>query len=271
MLITVNGLVARSYPSGDHDRIIHLLTEDHGRLSVMVKGGGSSRAAGSASCTQLFTYGNYELYRGKGGDLYWFRGGSVLTPFYQLSSDITRMALATYLCDVASDLIPEETNEEECGVLLRTLLNSLYVLSKGDKSLATVKAVFELRSASLMGYRPDLTGCDLCSEVYPENAYLDILNGRLICADCQSKLNRRFARESHGDESSAGRRPVCPVSASVLAALRYVVSAPDKKIFSFAMKDAEEERALERVTETFLLNQVERDFDTLHFYRSVAD
>ena len=49
------------------------------------------------------------------------------------------------------------------------------------------------------------------------------------------------------------------------------LTAPDKKIFSFSMKDSEEERSLERATETFLLNQLERDFDTLHFYRSVAD
>jgi hypothetical protein len=53
--------------------------------------------------------------------------------------------------------------------------------------------------------------------------------------------------------------------------LRYIVSAPDKRLFSFAMKDAEEERTLDRATESFLLNQLERDFDTLHFYRSVAE
>lgn len=270
MLITVNGLVTRAYPSGNHDRVIHLLTEDHGRLSVMVKGGSSSRAADAASCTQLFTYGNYELYRGKGGDLYWFRGGSVLSPFYELSSDITRMALATYLCDIASDLTLEEADEEESGTLLRLLLNSLYVLCKGDKSPAIVKSAFELRSVSLMGYRPDLTACERCGATSPESAYLDILNGRLICADCQTRLNRQFRRGDEED-SGEGRRPVCPVSASVLAALRYIVSAPDKKIFSFAMKDAEEERALDRATESFLLHQLEREFETLRFYRSVAD
>ena len=37
------------------------------------------------------------------------------------------------------------------------------------------------------------------------------------------------------------------------------------------MKDAEEERALGRIAETYLLNQLEQDFDTLHFYRTVAD
>jgi hypothetical protein len=96
------------------------------------------------------------------------------------------------------------------------------------------------------------------------------MNGRLICADCQTKRNRLGGVEK-SDDATGARSIVCPVSASVLAALRYVLTAPDKKIFSFSMKDSEEERSLERATETFLLNQLERDFDTLHFYRSVAD
>ena len=273
MLITVDGLVARSYPSGDHDRVLHLLTEDHGRLSVMVKGGGSRKAAESAACTQLFTYGNYELYRGKGGDFYWLRGGSVKHSFFDLSSDLARLALATYFCDLAADLIPEEGDEEENRILLRMLLNSLYVLGRGDKSPATVKAVFELRAAALMGYQPDLRGCERCGETYPENAYLEILNGHLICADCQTKLNREFGRmaEREDDGSGAGRRPVVPVSPSVLAAMRYALTAPDKKIFSFAMTDEEEERNLGRAVEAFLLNQLEQDYETLRFYHSVAD
>jgi DNA repair protein RecO (recombination protein O) len=270
MLITTNGLVIRSYPSGNSDRVIHILTEDRGRLSVMVKGGSSKKAGAADPCTQLFTYGNFELYLGKGGDLYWFRGGSVLRSFYDLTTDLTHMALAAYLCDVADDFTPEETAEEETALLLKMLLNSLYVLDNGQKPPTLVKAVFELRSAALMGYCPDLSGCSLCGEPYPENAYLDVMNGRLICADCQTKRNRLVGAEK-SDEATGARSIICPVSASVLAALRYVLTAPDKKIFSFSMKDSEEERSLERATETFLLNQLERDFDTLHFYRSVAD
>lgn len=270
MLITVNGLVTRSYPSGDHDRVIHILTEEQGRLSVMVKGAGSKRTGSSTVCTQLFTYGNYELYRGKSGDLFWFRGGSVIHSFYSLTTDLTRMALATYLCDVASEQAAEEGGEEEGAVLLRMLLNSLYTLHSGTRPHAIVKGVFELRAASLLGYCPDLTGCAFCGEGYPDNAYLDVMNGRLICADCQTKRNR-LAGIPTAEQELGERRIVCPLSSSVLAALRYALSAPDKKLFSFSLKDPEEERSFDRVAETYLLNQLERDFDTLHFYRSVAD
>ena len=268
MLITANGLVVRSYPSGNSDRIIHILTEDHGRLSVMVKGGAKQKGSAAAPL-QLFTYGNYELYQGRGGDLYWYRGGSVLNSFFQLSSDLTAVALAAYLCDVAADLTPEEAGETNSGLLLKDLLNSLYVLLNGMRSPAMVKAVFELRAAALMGYCPDLSGCGVCGLKTPDNAYLDVMGGRLVCADCQTKRNR-IRDTGRAEDDHRGHTAVCPISASVLTAMRYVVAAPPKKIFSFSMKDTEEERALERAAETFLLSQLEREYETLKFYRSVS-
>lgn len=269
MLITANGLVVRSYPSGNSDRVLHILTEEHGRLSVMVKGGASKKAEATKTCTQLFTYGNFELYRGQGGDMYWFRGGSVLTSFFELTKDITSVSLATYLCDVAADLTPEEAGETNSGLLLKDLLNSLFVLLNRKKSPTLIKAVFELRAAALMGYCPDLSGCGTCGQKTPDNAYLDVMGGRLICADCQTKRNR-VRNTGHTADEFRGHTVVCPISASVLTAMRYIAEAPPKKIFSFSMKDDEEERALERAAETFLLSQLEREYETLHFYRSVS-
>ena len=269
MLITVNGLITRSYASGDHDRVVHMITEDRGRLAVMVKGGNSKRGSPAAACTQLFTYGNYELYCGNGGDVYWYRGGSVLNSFYNLSANLPRMALAAYLCDVASELTDKDAGEETAE-LLRMLLNSLYTLDKGSKSAAIVKGVFELRAAAMMGYRPNLIGCVFCGEGYPDEAYFDIMNGCLVCADCQAKRNR-LGGVLRDQEELGERRVICPVSASVLAAIRYALTATERKIFSFSLKDKEEEYAFDRAAETFLLNQLERDFETLRFYRSVTD
>ena len=269
MLITTNGLVIRSYTSGNSDRVIHILTLDHGLLSVLVKGGGSKKG-GADPAIQLFSYSNFELYQGKTGDLYWYRGGSVNNSFYNVTSDITNMALASYLCDLTGAFFPEESPEDASAPLLRMLLNSLYVLDNQQKPPALVKPVFELRSACLMGYEPDLGGCTVCGEANPENAYIDVMNGRFICESCHAVQSRSIPDKVRQDEQRLGR-VICPVTGSVLAAVRYILAAPDKKVFSFSMKDAEEERALGRIAETYLLNQLEQDFDTLHFYRTVAD
>ena len=265
MLTTTDGLVTRSYSSGNGDHVLHLVTPTMGRLSVMVKG---SQKNGSrfAAITQLFTWGNYELYHK--GDMYWLRGGSVLTPFYELSSNLSAMALGAYLCDVTSDMTGEG---EEASDLLRLLLNALYLLKKGEKSHAIIKGVFELRALALSGYCPDLEGCCVCGEATPDDCYLDVMNGQIVCADCQTNLNRQRLSDEAMLELYGERRIMCPVSASTLAAMRYAISAPDKKVFSFDLTDREEKLGFARVAETYLLNHLERDFETLSFYHSVKD
>ncbi len=270
MLITVNGLITRVYHTGNNDRVLHIITREQGRLSVMVKGQAGRRRDDTAAATQLFTYGNFELYRGRGGDMYWLRNCSAIQYFFGVTKDLATMALATYLCDVATDLSAEEDATLETDELLRMLLNTLHVLSEGHKPAPQVKAVFELRLAAMMGYQPDLTACARCGEGYPEHAYIDIMNGRMICADCQTELNRRIKRPD-AERELGERRIICPITGSTLAAMRYALAAPDRKIFSFALQDPEELHCLSRVAETYLLNQLEQDFDTLQFYRSVSD
>lgn len=265
MLITTDGLITRSYPAGEHDRVIHLVTPEYGRLPVMVKGG-QSKTNRHAAITQLFTYGNYELYH-KSGEMYWLRGGSVLHSFYDLTSDLTAMALATYLCDVTSEVTGEG---ESADMILRMLLNTLHTLSQGQKSTALIKGVFELRAAAMTGYMPNLGGCAVCGEAHPQNSYLDIMNGSIICADCQSSFNRqRSVVDITEANELVERRIICPMTASTLAAVRYAVLSPHKKIFSFALSDPEDELNFARVAETYLLHHLERGFDTLDFYHSV--
>ncbi len=271
MLITVNGLITREYHTGNNDRVLHIITHERGRVSAIVKGSTSRKKDATNAATQLFTYANFELYRGQGGDLYWVRSCTPLKHFFMLTTDIVTMALSSYICDVASDLCAEEDVIPETDDLLRMLLNTLYVLNEKIKPQAQVKAVFEMRLAAMMGFQPDLTGCARCGEGYPAHAYMDIMNGRIICADCQTELNRRAPLTAERDHELGERRIICPITGSTLAALRYTLSAPEKKIFSFTLQDPEELHNFSHVAETYLLNQLEQDFDTLKFYRSVAD
>ncbi len=266
MLITTDGLVTRSYTTGEGDRILHLVTPTMGRISVMVKG---NRKNGSrfAAISQPFTWGNYELYHK--GEMYWLRGGSVLTPFYEISSSLSAMALGSYLCDLTTELTDEG---EEAETLLRMLLNALYALMKGGFSHTVIKGAFELRAMAVSGYMPDLESCGVCGVENPDVCYMDIMNGSLLCADCQTSFNRqRVVSDETGGELLRERRIICPMTASTLAAMRYVLSAPDKKIFSFRLADAEEKHAFARVAETYVTNHLERSFDTLTFYHSVKD
>ena len=154
------------------------------------------------------------------------------------------------------------------GRMLRMLLNSLYMLEQRTKPAALIKGVFEMRTAALSGFCPSLECCALCGKETPAGAYLDVMNGRLLCDACKARLNRGGIGAA-SEEALGERSILIPLTEPVLAAMRFALAAPDRKIFSFSLEMAQAE-AFSSATEVYLLNHLEHGFETLNFYRSVA-
>ena len=131
------------------------------------------------------------------------------------------------------------------------LLNCLFALTTLDLPESQVKAVFELRSACLSGYTPDLFGCHVCGNQNPER--FDLSAGQLECSSCRSR------------ESNGIRMPVTP---SILEAMRYICLCDPKRLFSFQIGEGTLQQ-LSALTEAYLTTQLERGFSTLDFYKSL--
>ena len=264
MVFATDGIVTRVTDYGASDKIINIITPKHGRIGVFVKGGRSPGGRNTA-ISQLFTYGNFEI--STKNSAYWLRGGEVINPFYDLSIEIAGLALATYLCDLANELT-DEGDSDENREIMRLLLNSLYLIGRRKKPFPYIKAIFELRAAAISGYCPELAYCAYCRERFPDLMYLDVMGGKLICTDCMSKRGKK-ADISKEFEDLPEASVICPVSSSVVAAMRYIVASPQEKIFSFSLKDENELHDLNRACETYILSHLGRGFDSLEFYNAV--
>lgn len=263
MLFATDGVVTKVSDAAGSDKFLNIITPNRGRIGVLVKGSRSPESK-TASLSQLFTYGNFEIYEKNG--MYWLRGGMVMDPFYSLSEDIARIAAATYMCEVSNELTDES---DECEDILRLLLNSMYLLGKGKKKISLVKAVFELRAMALSGYSPDVSACKYCKAVIADNMYLDVLGGRIMCADCFKERGDRVKNISRDFEDVREASVICPMTASVAVALKYVLSAPPEKAFSFDINDDDELEMLARLSETYVTSHLGRGFDSLDFYHAV--
>ena len=263
MEFATNGIITRVYDVGASDKMLNIITQDRGRIGVMVKGG-RSPSSKLRAVSQLFTYANFEI--SQKGNLYWLRSGSVINPFYDLSIDIARVSLASYLCDLANELTDEGGEDDS---IMRLLLNSLYLLGRGVKDQRIIKAVFEMRAAAISGYCPELSFCAYCREPFSDFMYLDVMGGKLICTDCLAKRGDKKIEISKEFEYVPEASILCGLSPSALAALRYIVTSPDEKIFSFELKDDGETEELARAAESYILNHLERTFDSLTFYKQV--
>ena len=245
MFLTTQGLVLRVCPYNESDAILTVLTGEQGRISVKARGIRRKNSPLSAPC-QLLCYSEFTLFSYK--DSYTINEAHTIELFTGLRKDLQKLSLGTYFAQAAEILSQEDLPSPE---LLSLTLNCLYALSKLDLLESKIKAVFELRSACLAGYTPDLYGCHICGN--QTCAYLDVSEGRLECSGC------RFG------QSSGLRIPITP---SVLDAMRYICYCDYKKIFAFDLP-AEALEQLSAVSETYFSAQLERGFSALDFYKSL--
>lgn len=245
MYLTTQGLVLRVTDYNDHDALLTLLTPNYGKLTVKARGLRRRNSPLIAPC-QLLAYGSYTLFEYKG--MYTINEANSIELFQILRRDITKLSLGTYFCQVAEVLSQEDLPNPE---LLSLTLNCLHAVSSLNLSENAVKAVFELRSACLAGYMPDLSACHICGNENPDR--FDISAGRLECSSCRSM-------------DSGGLR--MPVNAGIVAAMRYIAFCDPKKLFAFQLGE-ENMAELSHLTEAYLTTQLERGFSTLDFYKSL--
>ena len=67
MIETVNGIVLKETPIGDYDKIMTVLTAEHGRLSVFARGAKRLKSP-LFTATQVFSYSEMTLYKSTNTD-----------------------------------------------------------------------------------------------------------------------------------------------------------------------------------------------------------
>ncbi len=258
--LTVHGLTVRETEVGEYDKIITLVTMEQGRMSIMGKGVKSLKSKNMVSC-QPFCYSTFTLRR---SDKYYYIVESELAQcFYGLRTDLDKMALAAYLCDVCADCSVEGSADPS---LLRLTLNALYALSEKDVNLQQLKAAFEFKCACEMGFQPQLDACAICGCASSENIYLDIMNGRILCRTCRDQA--QIEGESATPDCDGTARYYLFLTPGVLSAMQYVEQAPVNRFLSFALEQ-DDLRLFAGVGEKYLLHHLEHSFSTLGFYKSL--
>ena len=247
MRLTTQGLVLRETNYKEADKILTVLTRDWGKRTVKARGCRRKNSKLTAA-SQLLVYS--ELTLSERGEFTTLTEADPLEQFWSVRQDLETLALASYFAEVAEASAQEG---ETCPELLSLLLNCLYALDTLKKPRALVKAVFELRLLCLTGYEPLLDACAVCGAPEPLRARLHLSQGVLCCAACRERL---------------GGGVSMPLSPGALAAARYIVSGPPKKLFSFALAE-ESLRRLGQATEAFLMTQQERGFRTLDYYKQL--
>ena len=233
--IKTNGIIISENNSGDSDKMLTMLTPGLGKISCVAKGARRTKSALLAG-TQLLCFGEYLMY--KGSNTYNINSCETIEVFYNIRTDLDKLKYAVHITKIIRDVTEENQN---CYKILQLFLNTLYVISETDKDLNLVLSIFKLRLLSILGFTPRINECVSCKEKN-DIAYFSIKDNGFKCKACGKQ-----------DKGSI------KISQSTQNAIKYIISAPAKKLFSFSLRD-ESLKELEILTKIYFNEKLEKEY-----------
>ena len=197
---------------GDYDKMVTILTPN-GKIGCAAKGARRPKSLLMAG-TQFFCFGEYLIF--KGNNSYNINSCDTIEIFYNLRTDLDKLNYAVELCKIVEKVTYENQNTYK---IMQLLLNTLYVISETEMNLELVASVFRIRLLCLLGFMPKVDKCIKCDEK-EKISYFSIADDGFKCEKC-----------GRTDKSAIS------ISSSTVDAIRYVIFAPAKKIFSFNMPE----------------------------------
>ncbi len=236
-----DGVVIKTSVTGESDLIVFVLTRNRGIIRAFAKGarGTKNKLHGGSS---VFAYCDFSFSEKNG--VYHVTEAVVKDLFFELRSDLAKMSLAQYFCEVLLKSLQEGEVEPEYLLLM---LRALYNMSKNKKPVLQIKAVFELRVSSLLGYAPPIHACAQCGAFRTDRMFFNCLTGDVFCENC----------------GNPNELPV--VAFSVIAAMRHIVFSEFDQVFAFQL-NPELLAPLTRLTERYLQNCLQQRLHLLDFF-----
>ena len=179
-------IILRTRAYGESDKIVTFLTDDAGKLTGIAKGAKNSRRR-FANCLDPFTHVRVHFRTRPGASLVFMESCDLLHSTGSLAEP-NKFAYGSYLIELVDQLTEEAHPVPEVYRLLR---EGLAELQRGAATSAFLR-VFELRLLHHAGYDPHLQSCARCQQsvLAAERAYLDTLQGSILCAACRGADQR---------------------------------------------------------------------------------
>lgn len=171
-------LVLRHVDYGDTDRIVTLLTAEHGLHKGFAKAARNSRKR-FGSALEPFTQGIVH-WRPR-GDFWSLQEMELLQARRGLRSDFLLLSLASYGVELIELLYDDAYANPRIFQLICSYLD--YLDRQGDGQVA--RLLLELRLVYLLGYVPHLLHCSECLKIFADEPILfDAARGGSLCQHC---------------------------------------------------------------------------------------
>jgi len=170
-----HALILRHRDFGEADRLITVLTPQHGKFDVLAKG---VRKPTSTKTGHLELYTHSELLIARGSSLDLVTQAQLLNPYLGLHEDLLRGAYASYCVELLDRFTVEEDARHDA---LFDLLDATFERLCDDSDVMRVARYYEMRLLDLVGFRPELQACVVTqAPILPQDQYFSYAEGGVV-------------------------------------------------------------------------------------------
>jgi DNA repair protein RecO (recombination protein O) len=193
------GIVLRTHKLGESDKILRILTREHGKRSAVAKGVRKTSSRFGARLEPL-TCSRLLLHRGRGMDT--VKQAEIQTSFQEVRADLDLFVNAAAMCELV-DAIAEE--HEPHSELFDLLLKGLELLKSHPQRARFTRAFFEMRVLAAGGFAPMLDSCANCGAPLGDGEQLFSLHrGGFVCEGCLVKRQAEVGKLVRVSAGTAG-------------------------------------------------------------------
>ena len=176
----IKALVLRYTDYAESDRIVHLLTKEHGLVCAMVHGARSSKKK-YAGLIDLGNMLEVRISPGK-GELWRLHEANAKKSTLRIRNNIYKLALLSYACELCSYVVQLESPEPKIFGLMEHLIALLEEFDDGFG--ARFRIAFELKLLTFSGFMPQIAHCQACNLPFENDAILFPVEGATFHSQC---------------------------------------------------------------------------------------
>lgn len=173
-------VVIRTQKLGEADRIITMLTREHGRIRCVAKGVRRTKSKFGARL-EPGSHIDVQLFIGKTFDTV-TQVEAIENFGDELSRDYRRWTITSAILETAERFTSQE--REPALLEYQLVVGGLRALAEDRHDPSLILDAFLLRSLALGGYAPSMTICSRCEKPGPHR-YFSLVGGGSVCVDCR--------------------------------------------------------------------------------------
>jgi DNA repair protein RecO (recombination protein O) len=184
-------VVLRTQKLGEADRIITMLTREHGRIRGVAKGVRRTMSKFGARL-EPGSHVDIQLHVGKTFDTV-TQVEAIMNYGEALTEDYQRWTIASAILETAERFTIQE--HEPALQEFQLVVGGMKALAENRYDPSLILDAFLLRSLAIGGYAPSMTNCSRCEKPGPHR-YFSLVGGGSVCMDCRPSASATPAPET---------------------------------------------------------------------------